>query len=221
MGRSPAFAGSSAGGGMGYGMGGGMGAGMGGFAQFIGGLTGNSGAPYEEANDAYQGYANKAANAQNPFYNAGVSALDPYNSMLGQMSHPSDFINNLMGQYQESPWVKYSQQQGMRAAKNIGSAYGLTGSTPLQMQAQQNAQGISSQDMQNWLGHALGVNNQALSGYGNLVNGGQNSANALSDIYNKQGQFAGESAYGRSAGQNQDWSNMIGGLGQLGMAMFL
>lgn len=198
------------------GMGGGLGSGFGGgIASILSGLFGDSGSPYQDAQDAYKPYFDQATGAQQPYAQAGQAALGPYQDMLKNMSNPSGFINQLMGQYQESPFAKYQQQQGVRAAQNLGSASGLTGSTPLQLQAQQNAQNISSQDMQNWLGNALGVNNQAMSGYGNLINGGQGAANSLSNLYNNGAQQMSGYAYGENQGRQNDMSNIFGGIGSL------
>jgi len=197
------------GGGLGAGLGGGIGSGL---AGLFGGLFGDSGSPYEDAMKQYEKWANQAAGYQNPFFNAGKGAIPRFNQYLNRMKDPSQFINNLMGGYQESPFAKFQQQQGMRAAENLGSASGLTGSTPLQMQAQQNAQNISSQDMNQWLQNVLGVNTQYGQGLGGLMQGGQNAANAMTNLYGNLGQQMGEAAYGRRAGQLQDRSNIFGGL---------
>jgi hypothetical protein len=133
------------------------------------------------------------------------------------MSNPSGFINKLMGGYQESPFAKFQQQQGIRAAQNMGSASGLTGSTPLTQFAQQNAQNISSQDMNQWLQNVLGVNAQYGAGLGNLMSGGQGAANNISSLLSQLGVLMGQGAYGQRAGENQDRSNMIGGLLKLFM----
>lgn len=192
---------------------------MGGAAGLLGGLFGDSGAPYEEAMDQYKQWANKAQQAQNPFYNAGTGAIPQYQSWLQSQKDPSGFINQLMSQYQQSPWAKYQQQQAMRGGMNAASASGLVGSTPLMQQMQQTAAGISSQDMQNWLQNVLGINTQYGQGVGNMMTGGQNAANALTDMYGKFGQGMAETAYGKKAGENQDWSNMIGGGLQLGASL--
>ena len=99
-----------------------------------------------------------------------------------------------MGQYQQSPWARYQQQQAMRMANNMGSATGLTGSTPLQLQAQQNAANISSQDMNNWLQNVLGINTQYGQGQQNLMAGGQGAANALTSLYGDMGERMGAGA---------------------------
>lgn len=182
---------------------------------FLGGLFGDSGSPYEAAGDQYQKYMSQAQNAQNPFFNAGKGSIPQFQQWLQGMQNPSGFINNLMGQYKESPWAQFSQQQGVRQAQNLGSATGLTGSTPLQMQAQQNAQNISSQDMQSWLQNVLGVNNQYGAGQAGIMGMGANAANSLTNMYGNMGQQMGDVAFGQRAGQNQDQSNMWGGLLQM------
>lgn len=186
----------------------------------LGGLFGDSGAPYEDAMKQYERYAGKAEGVQNPFLQAGQGAIGDYQKWLKGMSDPSGFMNNLMGQYQQSPYAKYLTQQGQNAGINAASASGLTGSTPFGQQMQANAQGIASGDMNQWLQNVLGVNTQYGQGQQNLMTGGQNAANALTNMYGNMGQQMGEAAYGKKAGQQQDLWNMIGGGAQLA-AMFL
>jgi hypothetical protein len=186
----------------------------GGLAGLLGGLFGNSGAPYGDAMKQYQQWIQKAQGAQNPFLQAGQGAIGNYQNWLQSMQNPSGFINNLMGQYQQSPWAKYQQDQSMRAANNIGSASGLTGSTPLQLQAQQNAQNISSGDMNQWLQNVLGINTQYGAGNQYLMGQGANAANSLTNLYGTAGANMGQMAYGQGAGQNQDFWNTIGGAGE-------
>lgn len=194
-----------------------FGSGIGGF---LGGLFGDSGAPYDEAMKQYQQWANKAQNVQNPYLQAGQGAIGDYQNWLKKQQDPSGFINNLMGGYQESPYAKYMQQQSIRAGQNAASAGGLMGSTPFAQQLQQNASNISGQDMNQWLQNVLGVNTQYGQGQQNLMTGGQNAANALTNMYNNMGQQMGQAAYGKKAGEDQDFWNMIGGGAQLAM-MFL
>lgn len=185
--------------------------GMSGLAQLLGGLFGHSGAPYDAAMDQYKNFMHQGQEAQNPFFNAGTGAIPQYQDWLKNMSNPSGFINTLMGQYQESPYAKYQQQQSIRSGTNAASASGLTGSTPFAQQLQQNASNISSQDMNQWLQNALGINTQYGAGLNSLISGGQNSANALTNLYNDYGSKMGEAAYGKKAGENQDFWNTAGG----------
>jgi len=189
---------------------------QGGLGQFFGGLFGNSGAPYGDAMKQFQNYFGQAQGYQQPFWEAGKNAIPQFQEWLGGMKDPSGFINKQMGNYQESPFAKYQQQQGVRAAQNMGSrgdmASGGIGSTPLMQFAQQNAQNISSQDMNQWLQNVIGVNTQYGQGLNNLMSGGQNAANSMSGISQLLGQLMGQGAYGQRAGENQDRSNIMGGL---------
>jgi hypothetical protein len=184
--------------------------------QFLGGLFGNSDAPYREYGREYEKYNNQAQGFQNPFYNAGVGAIGNYQDALGKMKDPTAFINGLMNNYQESPWAKFQQDQMQRANTNMASASGLIGSTPYQQAGLQYARDISSEDMNGWLQNVLGANNNYLGGQQNLINSGQNSANMLSQLLEQMAQNKGQAAYGEEAGNNQDFSNTIGGL----MGMF-
>lgn len=183
-----------------------------GLAQFFGGLFGNSGAPYEDAMKQYEDYENRAQGVQNPFLNMGTSAIPQFQQWLKGMQDPSGFINALMNKYQQSPYAKFQQQQNVRTFQNLGSASGLTGSTPLTQFAQQNAENISSQDMQNWLSRVLGINTQYGAGLNREIAGGQNAADSLTNMFTTVGNEMGEAAYGREAGRNADRSNIWGGL---------
>lgn len=204
----------SSGGGLGFGpsMGGGA-------AGFIGSLFGDAGQPYEDAMNQYREWANKAQGVQNPFLQAGTGAIGDFQKWLSGMQDPSGFINKLMGQYQESPWAKYMQQQGVRAGQNAASASGMIGSTPFAQQLQQNAENISSQDMQNWLGRVLGINTQYGGGLNNLMGYGANAANALTNMYGDMGRQMGEQSYNKSAAEQNQRNNLWGGLFNIGLGL--
>ena len=185
-----------------------FGSGLGGF---LGGLFGDSGKPYDKAMEQYQQWAGKAQGTQQPFLDAGTGAIGDYQEWLKGQKDPSGFINNLMGQYQESPYAQYLQKQSLRAGQNAASASGMSGSTPLMQQMQQNAGNIASQDQNQWLQNVLGINTQYGQGQNNLMTGGQNAANSLTNMYNQTGQQMGEAAYGKEAGKKNDFWNTIGG----------
>lgn len=182
----------------------------------VGGLFGGGGDPYNDAMKQYSKYANKAAGYQNPFYQSGVNSIPQYESWLTSMQDPTAFINNLMGGYQESPYAHYQQEQGMRAGTNMASATGLTGSTPFAQQLQENAQNISSKDMDQWLQNVLGINTQYGQGLNTNINRGQQSANMLSNIYSGLGNQMAGGAYGRGMAGQQQLSDILSGILGLG-----
>ncbi len=189
-----------------------FGSGLGGL---FGGLFGNSGAPYDKAMNQYQQWGQKAQEPQQPYLQAGTGAIGDYQSWLKGQQDPSGFINNLMGQYQESPYARNMQQQAMNAGQNAASASGLTGSTPMMQQLQQNAGNISAADQNQWLQNVLGINTQYGQGQQNLMGGGQNAANSLTNMFNQMGQNMGQAAYGKEAGKQQDFWNTLGGVGSM------
>lgn len=182
-------------------------------AQGAGSLLGNlftdPGQPYQAAMNQFQNWNQKAANVQNPFLQAGQGAIGNYQNWLHTMQNPAAFQNQLMNQYQESPYAKFQQQQAMRSAQNAGSASGMLGSSPLTMQEQQNASNISAGDMNNWMQNALGINTQYGQGQANMMGMGQNAANALTGLYGQEAQGMGEMAYGQGTAENQRTGNIF------------
>lgn len=188
----------------------------GGLGSLLGGLFGNSGAPFEDFMKQYQQYANKGAEAQQPWWEAGKNAIPDFQNWLKNMQNPSDFLNKMMGNYQQSDYAKNLTNQSMRAAQNAGSAQGLNGSTAMNKFMEQQAGNIASGDMQNWLKNALGINDTYGGGLEKLMSGGQHSADQLSQLYQKMAeQMGGASAY-ENKGKSNDWWNTIGG----GLGMF-
>ncbi len=152
---------------------------------FVGNLmSGNGSRPYGNAERAYDRYTS-------PWSNAGRGAINPFSQRLNEMGNTGDFMKNIMGQYQESPWARNMQNQSMRAGQNAASASGLMGSTPLMNQLQQNAGNISSQDQQNFFNNMMGINDKYMQGQNQLMNFGFGSDQAAApwmgeQEYNKQ-----------------------------------
>jgi len=180
----------------------------------VGGLfgMGSSSDPFKDASKQYTKYADQAASYQNPFYQSGKRSIPQYEDWLKGMSDPSEFINNLMGGYSTSPYSQYEQDQSMRASNNAASASGLTGSTPYQLQAQENASNLANKDMEQWLSHVLGINTEYGQGLNTNINRGQQAGNQLSGIYSNLGSQMGNAAYGSSMAQQSSLANLLSGL---------
>lgn len=188
-----------------------------GFGGLLGGLFGNSGSPYEDAMKQYQDWYNKSQQNSQPYVDAGKQGLGNYQDWLNKQKDPTKFINDLTSQYSESPYAQYLQKQSLHAGQNAASASGLSGSTPLFQQLQQNAGDISSKDQNSWLQNVLGINTQYGQGQNNLVQTGANATNSLNGLNSEMGKQMGEAAYGQRAGRRQDfWNTIGGGLGILG-----
>jgi len=187
-----------------------FGSGLGGL---LGGMFGNSGKPYDKAMEEYQKYMQMGQQTQQPYLDAGKGAIGDYQKWLQSQQDPSKFINDQMKNYQQSPYNSYLQGQAQNAGINAGSANGTMGSSALMQQMQQNAGNISQQGMDSWLQNVLGINTQYGQGQNNLMQGGQNAANSLSNMFSNMGNKMGDAAYGKEAGRQSDWWNMLGGVG--------
>lgn len=179
-------------------------------------FSGDPSAPYKAGMDKMKEYTGQAASFQNPFYSAGTAAIPEYQDWLKGMSDPTKFINDIMGQYTESPYSKYEQDQAMRAAKNMGSASGLTGSTPLQLQAQENASNIANKDMERWLQDVLGINTQYGSGLQREIGSGQESANQLTRLFSELARQLSAGAFGSKMADMKNTGGMFGDLASIG-----
>ena len=183
-----------------------------GIPNFLASLFQRSGRPFQQASNAYFPWLNKATDAQNPFYNAGTGAVGNLQDWLSKMKDPGQFTNNLMQQYQGSPYQTYLQNQAQRAGTNAASASGLTGSTPFAQQLQQNASNISQGGMNDWMNQALGINSQYGAGQAGLAGMGQHASDVLSNLFSGQGQGLAQLQALLKQGQNQDTSNIFGGI---------
>lgn len=191
-----------------------FGSGLGGF---LGGMFGDSGKPYDKAMEQYNKYMQMGQGVQQPYLDAGTKGLGNYQEWLEKQKDPTKFMNDLMGNYQESPYAHMLQQQAQNAGNNSASASGMMGSSALMQQQMQNAGQIASGDMNSWLQNVLGINTQYGEGQKDLKNGGQSAANALTDMYNQMGGKMGDAAYGKEAGKKNDfWNTIGGGIGMLG-----
>jgi hypothetical protein len=187
-----------------------------GLGSIFGGLfDSDPGRGYKDAANELQKYFGQASEYQMPFYNAGKNAIPGFQEWLDNMKDPSQFINNLEGQYQESPHARYLQDQAIRAATNAGSASGLTGSTPLMKQMQENASNISSGDMNQWLSNVLGINTQYGQFLDTLMGRGQNSANQLTNLMTQLGQLIGGAKMGEANAERNRYGDIFGGLGSM------
>lgn len=172
---------------------------------------------YSDASKKYDEYFNKGIEVQQPFYNTGVNSLAPYYDRLQQMSDPQAYYNSIMGGYNASPYSQIQQQQSMDKSNNMASMTGMSGSTPMAMQMQQNAADISTQDMDKYYNNVYGVNQDYMKGLNSLINGGQQSANTMSGMYGNAANAQGAMAYGETASKDKMYQQMLGGLfGQSG-----
>lgn len=189
----------------------------GGLAGILSGIFGDPSAPYEKGEDALEKYMGQAIGAYEPWEKAGQEALGKYQDWLGGMADPAAYVGQMMGKYKQSPYARYLTDQAMRAGVNAASASGMAGSTPYTQQMQQTAEGIASGDIQNWLNNVFGVNKMYGEGLGNVMGKGYGAAGREAGIYEGMGRDIAGAEYGKEAGKQQRWGNILGGILGAGM----
>lgn len=165
-----------------------------------GGARDDAAAGYDEANrylapyrtggqadyNTYRGYVQQQGQNLAPYQGAGSWQYNQINQS------PTDYYNQIMQGYSESPQAKYEQEQAMRAANAGGAASGMIGSGAYQKAIQQNAADVSARDQQRYFQN-VGNTNQMQMGYlGNL--------NQRQDQYNAMQQYLTGLGYGGANG---------------------
>lgn len=183
------------------------------------GIFGDSGAPGQAAGDAYQQIIDKYLPGvqQNfkPYQDAGEQALPNWQNALSKMVNPQEFINTILNGYQESPWASFQRKYGQEGINNAASASGMLGSGALMKESSKFNQGLTSQDMQTYLGNVLGVNRDYLSGNQNIAGMGMDANKSFSDFMSRiipgYAEAMGGSAYNQKAGEQMDMGSLING----------
>lgn len=191
--------------------------GIGGIMQ---GLFGDSGAAYEDAGKAYQGIMEKylpgIQQNFNPFIQAGQDALPQMQNALSKMSNPTEFMNNILGSYQESPYSQFLRKYGNQGMTNAASASGMLGSGALMKEASDYNQQLTSRDLQQYLGNVLGINQSYMGGLNSLAGMGLSGAASYGDVMSRllpgYAEAMGGAAYGQKAGQQADQGALMGGI---------
>lgn len=104
-----------------------------------------------------------------PYEQIGSQAMGDYTSALGQYADPTQLYSKIMGTYQQSPAAQFQEQQGMGQLQNTMESQGLAGSGQEAKDVLGYSQGLSSQDMQQYLQNTLGMGQTYLSGMGGVA----------------------------------------------------
>lgn len=169
-----------------------------------------------------KGYTNEANALLSPYRDIGMGQTNFLQQAIANMSNPNEFYNKMMSGYQESPMATRQRQMGTNDALAAASASGMTGSSDLLSQINQQSQNISNQDQQKYFNNMMGINNQGLGMAQNLYNTGYGAtgqmsgnlsslARAVADMYGQMGQ----AKMGQAQAGNQGLMGMLGGLGGL------
>ncbi len=185
--------------------------------------------PSDKANE----YLNQIPDTITPYYqpwiDAGKNAQGQTSGIYDQMtSNPNEYYNKLASGYKQSPGYQFKLDQALSASNNAQAAGGMAGSPQHQQLNMQTANGIASQDFNDYLTQVLGINKTGLQGEENALTRGYNASTGLADNLGsnlgQQGKLAYEGAAGKNASHGQMLQNIFtlattlagGGMGGLG-----
>jgi hypothetical protein len=163
--------------------------------------------------DQIPGVYNKAFS---PYMHEGEQDLPYLHSQYQQMlEDPSGFLAKIGAGYKASPGYQYKVNEATRAANQAAAAGGMLGSPAEQASLASRVNGIASQDYNDYLDRALGVNKTGLGGVQGLENQGfgatQDYARSLADYLQSRASMAGAQT-GYQNQQLQNAGGMLGGL---------
>jgi hypothetical protein len=156
-----------------------------------------------------------------PYIDAGNAEINPLQEQYASlMSNPQALMDRIMSSYQQSPGAKYNIDQGIDAANRASSAGGMLGTPASQSAAMKVAQGLSAQDQNNYLQHALGLYGMGMSGAQNMMGMGEHASESFADQLANIGATQANLAYSGAQQKNQARSSLAGGIaGFLGAFM--
>lgn len=161
----------------------------------------------------------------NPYNQAGQAAIPQYQDTLNKISNMSN--GNWVQNYTQSPYAKMLTNNTLNSMNNAAAATGSLGSGANQTENGQVANQIASSDMQNFYNDQMGLNQQLLGGYSDMMGKGVGAAGQQGQMNSQLGaniatllqEAAKANGQGEIAGQTgkeSGLSGLLGGVGQMG-----
>lgn len=180
------------------------------------------GASGQNPSDAASKYLNQIPGTITPYYqpyiNAGQGAMGDLQAQYKQLlSNPTAIMNQIGGQFKESPGYQYNVNQATIGANNAAAASGMAGSPAEQAGLAGTISGLASQDYNNFMNQGLGLYGQGLGVAGNINQMGYNASNSLATDLAQNLMSQASNAYSGAQYDNQNSGGFLGGLGNLGM----
>lgn len=134
------------------------------------------------------------------------------NQYLSAALNPSQLMNQIGSNYQQSPGYDWQLKQAMNASNNAAAAGGMAGTPQHQFQSSQMASNLANQDYYNYMNNALGIYGSGMSGLQNLFGAGLSGQQNLfgEGLSGQQGLYnSGLSALSGLSGQGYGASNAM------------
>lgn len=146
-------------------------------------------------------YAQQQANMQ-PYLQSGQNALAKTNAVM----------NGDYSGFENSPQYQYALQQGLQGVDRSAAAKGSLYSGGQQADIVNYAQGLASQNLNNYLSQLNGMSNQGYSAANSANNSSQNYANGATSVYGSIGNAQAQAAASNANSINSGLSTIGYGL---------
>lgn len=159
--------------------------------------------------------------AYQPFINQGQQAQGQLSPLYQQMAQdPSAYLNQLMQGYQSSPGYQFQRDSALGAARNSAAQGGFSGTGYDQRQQATLANGLASQDMQQYMQNLFRTQDAGISGQQQMADKGYLASGNLADYLGNAQSMRARLGYAqnkqRAAGDDA-MGNAFGGIFGAGM----
>lgn len=199
-----------------------------GMGEAIAGVLSNMMGGYKNPADAgskyYQQIPGELKHYFGPYVQAGNNALSHNLPQLegeygNMVSDPSGEQNAMGAGFKQSPGYHYQLNQAMTAANNAAAAGGNAGSPEAMQYAEKQAQGLASQDYNNFMNRDMQLHSQGLSGqnslFDTLYGGGLQASQGLGENIARALMSQGNLAQASAQNENERRGGMYGSIGAL------
>lgn len=172
--------------------------------------------PATSANNTIGQIPGQAAPFYKPYQDAGAGAMSTLQGQYGDLLNGNK-QNQLGANYKESPGYQYALQQALQAGNAANAAGGSLGTPMHQENNMATAQGLASQDFNNYMQNQMGLYGQGLQGTQGLNQMGYNAnnemANTTGNVLGQQGAYNFMGQQGKNQAKQQGMGNIFSGLG--------
>lgn len=169
----------------------------------------------QQGTDQMQGYTQQANSLLNPYRDIGLGQTNALQQAIARMTNPGQFYGDMMSNYQMSPAAQYQMKTGTQNALNAANASGMLGSSDMLRDINRSSQNIANQDMQQYFGNMMGINDRGLNLSQGLFNSGFGATGQMSNNLNSLGQAIAQMYAQMGGAANQQQQAKMGGLGNL------
>jgi hypothetical protein len=167
---------------------------------------------YDAAQGQLNNYYGQAQGYQQPYAQAGQSAIPGMNTAMSRLLDPASLQNEWAQGYETSPQAQQAQQMASQQGLDAASSMGLMGSQPALQAIQGGATQIGLNDRQNYLDNLMQKYQSGIGLGQNMMGMGAQAGGQMGQNAMNMGQSSGEMQFGRQNAPGSMLGTMMGGV---------